>query len=92
MKALPIAKLVSPHARPGEVLLLVFARSTLTTRTLYPRLVDLKRHYRGLQGDGVRAFFVEQQIRRIWSRLVDRSSGYWETGATWRSVWRSYDA
>lgn len=79
MKALPIALLSSSHygARPGQITLLSFARHNRHIDRLYALMPELCRHYRSVADDPVKAFLTERHLRSVWSRLVDRSCGYW---------------
>lgn len=77
MKALPIGKLTSSRARFGDLTVLSFAHHSSHINELSASMPDLRKHYRSVKDDPVRAFLVEQQIREVWSRLVDLSRGYW---------------
>lgn len=77
MKALPIGKLTSQYARTGELTVLHFKQPSRQISDLSALLPDLRKHYRSVKDDPVRSFFAERQLRRIWSRLVDRSQGYY---------------
>ena len=76
MTALPIALITANQSRAGDLTVLAFAQHSRYITGLYALLPDLARHYRGVREDPVRALLVEHQIRRIWSRLVARSRGY----------------
>lgn len=80
MKALPIAQITARHARAGDLTVLSFAKETRYISLLYEDIPDLSRKCRAVAADPVSAHFVEQQIRALWTRLVDRSNGYFLNG------------
>lgn len=83
MKALPIEQLTRSGARRGDLTILYIARETSVTKKLYSLLSDISRHYRAV-ADDPQAVIIERHIRGIWSRLVDRSRGYWLNGCGFR--------
>lgn len=76
LKSLPIAQLTLPYARAGDLTVLAFARSNRHIDALYSRVYDFGRLWRVVKDDPIRAFVVEKHFRAVWSRLVDRSTGY----------------
>lgn len=84
MKALPVLQITAPFAARGSLTVLAFARQTRHINRMYALLPDLGRYYRSMAGDPVRQFAAEQHIRNVWSRLVDRSRGYWLNGLGFR--------
>lgn len=82
MKALPIALLSSSRygSFPGQITLLSFHRHNRHIDRLYALMPDLRRHYRAVIDDPVKSYLTERHLRSVWSRLVDRSRGYWING------------
>lgn len=80
MKALPMDVLTSSFARTGDLTVLAFARQTRYVDKLYERMPVLRKYWRSVREDPVRATMVEGVIRAVWSRLVDRSRGYFLNG------------
>jgi hypothetical protein len=84
MKALPMAQLTARYGRTGSLTLLYIAHPTRYTARLYELLPDLGRRWQAVQDDPNKARVLEHHIRGIWSRLVDRSRGYWLCGMGFR--------
>lgn len=79
MKSLPVLQITARHVSYGHITTLAFNDDRIADR-LCALMPDLGLHYRAVQHDPVKAHFVEKHIRSIWSRLVDRSTGYWLNG------------
>jgi hypothetical protein len=80
MKALPLPRLTSSYARTGDLVVLSFAVHDRHMSSLYEKFCEVKRYWRAVQEEPAKAIVAQQQMRAIWSRLVDLSRGYWLHG------------